>query len=303
MRVTYRVTENDRGERVDRLLASRFSDVSRTRWRRQIEAGDVTVNGRAVAPSYAVAEGDAIEAWRPDEAAELTPEAMDLNVIYEDAALAVVDKPAGMVVHPSHGHATGTLVHALLARYGDTLSTMGGAERPGIVHRLDKDTSGLLVIARTDDAHAALARQFRNRTVERIYDAVVWGVPDVDRARIEVPIGRGDVRRQRMDVREDGKEAITAFDVVAIHDRWTHVRCHLITGRTHQIRVHLAYIGHPVVGDLLYGGRRGEGMPDVQLLHASGLSFVHPASGEVVSFESPLPKSFAPFLSKDGDAR
>lgn len=296
---TFVVQIEESGMRIDKLLAIRFSSVSRERWQTQIKDGLVTVNGKKVAPSRKLQAGDRIDGEIPREVVqeEPKPEQVPVTVLYEDAWFAIVEKEAGVVVHPSFGHETGTLVNALLARFADRLSDAGEAHRPGIVHRLDKGTSGLLIVTLDNQAHVRLARAFRERTVERYYDAIVHGVPDSEFGLIDVPIGRAKVGRMRMEVRADGKQSQTRFEVVGSDGKTTHLNCRLITGRTHQIRVHLAYIGHPVIGDLLYGGHRAQGDDcDALLLHASRIVFNHPITGEHIDVNCPLPERFQPFL-------
>lgn len=289
------------GVRLDKALAIRFPFVSREKWQARIKAGFVTVNDKEALPSRKLQPGDLIVAIMPDEIIQEQPlpELIPITVLYEDEWFAIVEKDAGIVVHPSFGHESGTLVNALLSRFSDRLSEAGGAYRPGIVHRLDKGTSGILIVTLDDQAHDRISRSFRERNVERYYDAIVYGVPDSDRAMIDLPIGRAKVERMRMEIRADGKPSQTFFEVVATDGEYTHVKCRLITGRTHQIRVHLAYIGHPVVGDLLYGGRRsGSDAHGYQLLHASRISFDHPITKKRIDVNSPLPARFEPFLEK-----
>lgn len=287
--------------RLDKYLALRFPSVSRERWQAQIRSGLVTVNDKKVMPSRKLQTGDHIVATLPDEIVQERPEPeiIPITVLYEDAWFAIVEKEAGVVVHPGFGHKTGTLVNALLSRFAERLSDVGEDYRPGIVHRLDKGTSGLLIVTLDNQAHARIARAFRERRVERYYDVIVRGVPDAERGMINVPVGRAKVGRMKMEVRADGKPSQTRFEVMASDGEFSHLKCQLITGRTHQIRVHLAYIGHPVVGDLLYGGRRsGNGASENQLLHASRIAFDHPMTGERIDVSSPLPERFQPFLQR-----
>ena len=289
------------GVRLDKTLALRFPFVSREKWQARIRAGLVTVNDKEAMPSRKLQPGDLIAAIMPDEIIQGQPlaELIPITVLYEDEWFAIVEKEAGIVVHPGFGHETGTLVNALLSRFSDRLSDAGGAHRPGIVHRLDKGTSGLLIVTLDDQAHTRISRSFRERNVERYYDAIVHGVPDSDRAMIDMPIGRAKVERMRMEIRADGKPSQTLFEMVATDGEYTHMKCRLITGRTHQIRVHLAYIGHPVVGDLLYGGRRsGSDTHGYQLLHASRIAFDHPITKERIDVSCPLPARFEPFIQR-----
>ncbi len=294
------IEAGEAGTRLDKWLAGRFPGNSRERWKGRIIDGSVTVNGLAAAPSSLLAAGDQVELdlSGQDEAPGLLVQPLPLRVLYEDDWLAVLDKPAGLVVHPAPGHPSGTLVNAILALYPDRLSDRGGEDRPGIVHRLDKDSSGALLIARDNQTHKRLADLFKKGEIDRFYEAIVRGRPDASQGLIDAPIARGDVNRKKMFVREDGKEAKTEFEVLAAFKGNAHLRCRLISGRTHQIRVHLAYIGHPVIGDRLYGGRPRPGDPDQQLLHASALVFRHPVTGVLIDCHSPLPDRFKPFLEK-----
>jgi 23S rRNA pseudouridine1911/1915/1917 synthase len=280
--------------RLDRVLARLDPDLSRSAAARLAREGLVWLNGRPVRPADPVREGDVIEYAPPAPVTlEPGPEEIPLRVLHDDPDLVVVDKPAGMVVHPSPGHRSGTLVHALLG-LGGPWSRVGGTARPGIVHRLDRGTSGLILAARTDEAHRALAAQLASRTLSRTYLAVVrGGVGTLDQV-VDGPIGRHPRDRFRMAVVEHGRPARTRVRVLERRDGYTLLRCDLETGRTHQIRVHLAALGHPVAGDALYGRpRRGE--PGRPLLHAHRLRFRHPRTGEEVVFESPPPPDFTTF--------
>ena len=297
------------GERLDRWLAAVMPDLSRARLQAIITAGGVLVDGRVARPSVRLKTGQAISVRLPaPQPAVPLPEDIPLSVIYEDAHLLVVDKPAGLVVHPGAGRATGTLVNALLHRIRD-LSGIGGVVRPGIVHRLDRGTSGLLVVAKDDASHLALSRQFAGRTVEKEYLAVVLGVPRAAAGTIDVPIGRDPVHRKRMSARAPrGRAARSTYLVVEALDGAALLRVRIATGRTHQIRVHLAAVGHPVAGDPTYGGQRrpASRRPEARAalealsrpaLHAAHLAFSHPASGERVSFSSPLPPDLEVLLA------
>ncbi len=303
----------DAGLRADRFLAARLPGLSRTRLQRLVAEGRVSVGGRVVGDAAErVNAGDAwtVHVPAPEPAAPV-PEAMALDIAYEDAHLIVVDKPAGLVVHPAPGNWSGTLVNGLLAHCGDTLSGIGGVKRPGIVHRLDKDTSGLLVVAKTDAAHAGLAAQFadhgRTGPLDRAYLAFVWGIPD-QRGTVDAPIDRHPAHRQKMTVRQSGREAITHWERLETfmgadgQPLASLVECQLETGRTHQIRVHLAHVGHPLLGDEAYGQgfrTKASRLPEAaravlgelgrQALHAARLGFAHPVTGETLTFESPLP--------------
>lgn len=293
--------------RLDAYLAHQFPELSRSRVAQLLAAGRVWLNGRVPKKSERLAVGDVIELEVPQpEPTELVPEVIPLKIVYQDRDLAVVEKPAGVVVHPAPGHRTGTLVHALLHHLSD-LSGIGGELRPGIVHRLDKETSGLLLIAKNDQAHRRLSAALKRREISRIYLAAVWGHLRGDSQVVDKPIGRSPSRRQRMAVVEGGRPALTRFQRL---ERWRGadlLRAELETGRTHQIRVHLASIGHPVVGDSVYGAAAGRGIGGVvrgwarefagrvprQFLHAAELGFVHPRTGARLHFSSPLPSDLA----------
>jgi len=301
-------------ERLDRLLARRLADLSRSRLKALIEAGHVRIGGRTMTDAgHRVNLGDRISVAVPEpEDPTPTGEDIPLAVVFEDEHLIVVDKPAGLVVHPGAGNWTGTLVNALIAHCGDTLSGIGGVRRPGIVHRLDKDTSGLLVVAKTDRAHAALSAQFadhgRTGPLERAYVALAWGTPARASFTVDAPLDRDPHAREKIAVRSSGRHAVTH---VTVEDTFagglvSQVRCRLETGRTHQIRVHMAHAGHPLLGDETYGrgfrtkaGKLGEPARAAldalgrQALHAAVLGFAHPATGETMRFESPLPADLA----------
>ncbi|NLA82133.1 MAG: RluA family pseudouridine synthase [Clostridiaceae bacterium] len=294
------IQEKEAGERLDKWLARRFPDFSRQAWKNRVVKGEITLNGQAVSASKSLAAGDQvlIPAWEKEEVKAPVMESLPLTVLYEDEWFVILDKPAGLVVHPAPGHAAGTLVNAILASYPG-LSDLAGQDRPGIVHRLDKDTSGLILIARNNEIHRKLAELFRKSEIERVYEAVVHGRPQVDRGLIDLPIARAHVNRKKMMVREDGKASRTSFEVISSKGDHSHLRCQLLTGRTHQIRVHLAYIGHPVLGDSLYGGRKKAQDPPYQLLHARRLSFTHPMTGKPVDCQSPLPPRFLPYIEEE----
>jgi 23S rRNA pseudouridine1911/1915/1917 synthase len=301
-RIEFQVQEGK--VRLDKFLAEKLPDLSRSAAQRLIDSGQVTVNGDPVKPSYKVSTGDQVVAFLPvDEAPGLVPEAIPLDVVYEDEALLVVDKPAGMVVHPAPGHPAGTLVNALLARCPE-LAT-GGDERPGIVHRLDRDTSGLILIAKNDKVRRALQRQFKERQVQKAYLALLDGHLQPAWGRIEAPLGRDPHHRQRMAVLPGGREAITEYHVLELFAHQVGpaagdlslVQAEPLTGRTHQIRVHFASIGHPVVGDAVYGRRKQHLPVPRQFLHAQRLGFRHPLTGQRLSLEAPLPAELETLLS------
>jgi 23S rRNA pseudouridine1911/1915/1917 synthase len=308
--------EGDEGSpRLDRVLAARCESLSRSRLKALILAGSVTVKGAPIRdPAYHVTAGDSITIDVP-EAAPPEPEAEDipLDIVFEDKDIIVIDKPKGLVVHPAAGHETGTLVNALIAHCGDSLSGIGGVKRPGIVHRLDKDTTGLMVIAKNDAAHSSLSEQFadhgRTGEMRRGYLAFVWGVPNRQRGTIDAPIDRHPFAREKMAVREGGREAVTHWEIKAVFNGRdgkpvaSLLACQLETGRTHQIRVHLAHIGHPLLGDSVYGPhfktKASQIGPEAQAalaalgrqaLHAYLLVIEHPASGEILHWEAALPE-------------
>jgi len=282
--------------RLDKLLATRLPDLSRSKIERMIKSGAITVNGRAEKPSYEARLGDVITIIETPEPTTLTAAAIPFGVIHEDDDIIVVDKPVGLVTHPAPGHHGDTLVNGLLARF-PSLSGINGNERPGIVHRIDKDTSGLLVVAKNDDAHRYLAAQLADHTISRTYIALVKGTIQEETATIKAPIGRHARFRKKMDVNiATGKAAVTRFKVKARYLGYTLLEVELETGRTHQIRVHLAYIGHPIVGDLLYGGKDPL-YHDGQLLHAFRLRLIHPKTKKAATYEAPLPAHFQTILT------
>jgi 23S rRNA pseudouridine1911/1915/1917 synthase len=289
------IEEEHHHERIDKIIASINEEWSRSQVQQWIKEGLVTVNGKAVKANYKCSTDDEVIIRIPDpEPLDVEAEEMDLDIYYEDADVLVVNKPRGMVVHPAPGHMRGTLVNGLLAHCKD-LSGINGILRPGIVHRIDKDTSGLLMVAKNDFAHEALVNQLVNKTVTRKYKAIVHGVIPHDYGTIDAPIGRDKHDRQSMAVTEDGKEAVTHFRVLERFKNFTFIECQLETGRTHQIRVHMKYIGYPLAGDPKYGPKKT--LPiDGQALHAGVLGFTHPRTGEYMEFEAPLPKEFEHIL-------
>lgn len=290
------VIDNELTGRIDKQLGHHFSQYSRSQLQRWIEDGHVQVNGQLVKPKYKLAAGDVvtIEPEKPKKI-DLVPENIPLDIVYEDDDVIVVNKPQGMVVHPAPGHPDHTLVNALL--YHSPLSTINGEFRPGIVHRIDKDTSGLLMVAKNDMAHRSLAAQLKAKTNEREYVALVHGVIKEDQGTIDAPLGRSPKDRKKQAVVADGRHAVTHFRVLRRYRHYTLVSCRLETGRTHQIRVHMKYIDHPLAGDPLYGPRKtlpGNG----QYLHARLLGFKHPRTGEQLTFTAPLPPYFQQMLDK-----
>lgn len=295
--VTYTIDENNAGERIDKALSTIATEWSRSQIASWItDGGVVTVNGEEVKAKYKVKVGDVIEIDVPEpEPLEVIPEDLDLEIVYEDADVLVVNKPKGMVVHPAPGHATGTLVNGLMYHVKD-LSGINGILRPGIVHRIDKDTSGLLMVAKNDNAHHSLVEQLVNKTVTRKYTALVHGHIAHDKGTIDAPIGRDSKDRQKQAVVDNGKHAVTHFNVIErLGGIYTLVECILETGRTHQIRVHMNYIGYPLVGDPKYGPKKTIDFGG-QVLHAGVLGFVHPTSKEYLEFEVPLPDDYVELL-------
>ncbi len=294
------LTAAENARRLDAWLRAHFPEPSRSALQRLILEGNVLLNGQAALPSARVRAGDRIEVhFPPPRPASLLPEARDLDILYEDGDLLVVNKPAGMVVHPGAGRRDGTLVHALLHHCRGQLSGIGGEERPGIVHRLDKDTSGCLVVAKNDAAHRALAAALKAREFIKVYLALVRGLPRSDRGRLDAPIGRHAVHRQRMTVRKDGRSARTDWKVLARGRETSLLECRIFTGRTHQIRVHLAFLGYPVLGDLLYGkGSVATQTPHRQMLHAWRLGFRHPRTAQPLEFSAPIPEDFRSVLAR-----
>jgi 23S rRNA pseudouridine1911/1915/1917 synthase len=281
-------------ERLDKYLAAHTS-FSRAMIQKMIEAGLVSVNEELEKPSFIVQPGDLIEYEElPASPTSITPVPMALDIVYQDDDIAVVNKPTGLVVHPGPGHSEATLVHGLLAAL-DGLSGIGGVMRPGIVHRIDKDTSGLLVVAKHDRAHEALSEALKHHEITREYVALVHGVLDHDKGKIDAPVGRSVHNRLLMDVVKDGKRAITHFEVIERFAKHTLVRCRLETGRTHQLRVHFKYIGFPIVGDPQYGPKK-EASETGQYLHAIALSLRHPVTKQPLRFETPYPDSMLAFM-------
>jgi 23S rRNA pseudouridine1911/1915/1917 synthase len=292
------------GMRLDAFLASRLPDVTRSYIQKLIGLGNVCVEGHdKTAKNYRLKTGDCISLELPEpEVPDILPEDIPLDIVYEDDHLLVVNKPRGMVVHPAVGNFTGTLVNAVMFHCGDQLSSINGVVRPGIVHRIDKDTSGLLVIAKTDTAHRGLAEQFAVHSIKRAYRAVVYNNIKSDEGCIDAPIGRNPKDRLKMAVvsQETGRRAVTAYRVLERSGKFTYIECKLETGRTHQIRVHMAYIGHPLLGDPLYGSRKGMNGVEGQILHAKELGFVHPVTNEYMEFDSELPEYFTAAMHKAG---
>ena len=287
------------GERLDSFLTARLPGLTRSAAARLIETGQVLVDGKPARKSAKLAGGETVEVTLPDpEPADALPQDIPLDVVYEDDDVIVVNKPSGLVVHPAPGHPDGTLVNALLHHCGGSLSGVGGELRPGIVHRIDRDTSGLIIAAKNDAAHQALAAQLADHTLARTYEAVVVGALREDGGTVDAPTGRCPSDRKKMAVVPNGKRAVTHWEVLERFPGLTHVRCRLETGRTHQIRVHMAHLGHPIYGDTVYGGKKPVPGLTGQCLHAVGLRFVHPRTGETVELSCPLSGEFQALLEK-----
>ena len=286
------------GVRLDAFLSADGA-LTRSQAARLIAEGRVRVNGNPAAKSARLSGGETVtvDVPAPRETA-LTPQDIPLDVVYEDDDVVVVNKPTGLVVHPAPGHPDGTLVNALLHHCGDSLSGIGGEKRPGIVHRIDRDTSGLIIAAKNDAAHLALSAQLKDHSLSRTYECLVTGNMKQDSGTVDAPIDRNPADRKKMAVVPTGRRAVTHWEVVARYPGVTHLRCRLETGRTHQIRVHMAYIGHPILGDTVYGAKKPVPGLTGQCLHATGLRFVHPRTGEPVELRCPLPPEFTAMLQK-----
>lgn len=297
-RETLVVLEDMEGERLDSFVAEVLVDLSRSTVQNLIKAGQVRVDGKKVRPSYRVGQGQQVEVELPvPQPVEITPENIPLTIIYQDQDLAVIDKPKGMVVHPAHGNWEHTLVNALLYHIKD-LSGINGELRPGIVHRLDKDTSGVMVVAKNDVAHRGLAEQIKEHHIKREYIALVHGVIKENLGTIDAPIGRSKLDRKKMAVVKDGRPALSNYEVLRRFGNYSLLRVSLMTGRTHQIRVHFAHIKHAVVGDPLYGSAKKHFGLDSQALHAQLLGFHHPRTGDYMEFTSPLPSYFVEIITR-----
>lgn len=299
MAETFNFVSTENGVRLDKLLCENLDSFTRSAVQRLIEDGNVTVNDVIVAKNYKCKAGDNVEIFVPDaKPLEATAQNIALDIVYEDNDLLVVNKPKGMVVHPANGNPDGTLVNALLYHCGESLSGINGVIRPGIVHRIDKDTSGLLIVAKSDKAHIGLAEQIKEHSFSRAYETVVYGNIKEDKFTVCQPIGRDSRDRKKMAVTtKNSKKAVTHFEVIKRYGEFTHLRCTLETGRTHQIRVHCAYIGHPVAGDSVYGPKKVIERLHGQCLHAKHIGFVHPITNEYLEFESELPEYFVSFLN------
>lgn len=299
-RISLLLEPEDAGIRLDRLIGLKIPELTRSAAEKLISQGFVTSGGKPLSKSDRGEAGQAVDVFLPEPVGlDVKPENIPLEILYEDGDLLVVNKPKGMVVHPAAGNYEGTLVNALLAHCGDSLSGINGVIRPGIVHRIDKDTSGLLIVAKNDFSHRNLAEQIKEHSFTRVYEAVVHGNLKQDDGTVDAPIGRHPVDRKKMAVtQKNSRNAVTHYHVIARYDGFTHVQCRLETGRTHQIRVHMAYIGHPVAGDPVYGPKKPVPNLNGQCLHARVIGFRHPRDGRYIEITSELPAYFTDFLSK-----
>ena len=292
------VTEG--GERIDKFLSREMPDFSRSYIQKLIKEGKVCSGGEPVRSSYKVREGEEIQVFLPEaREPEILPENIPLDILYEDEDILVVNKPKGMVVHPAAGHYSGTLVNALLYHCRDSLSGINGVLRPGIVHRIDMDTTGSLLVCKNDRAHRILAEQLKEHSIKRVYHAIVHGVIREEEGTVDIPIGRHPVDRKKMSIRtKNGRRAVTHYRVLERFQNYTYISCRLETGRTHQIRVHMAHIGHPLLGDRVYGTQKCPFSLEGQTLHAKTLGIVHPSTGGYMEFDAPLPEYFEKLLTK-----
>lgn len=294
----YIVSQEEKGKRLDTYIPSVDTDITRTSAQRLIEDGNILVNGKNAKVSYKIQENDKISVEIPEpKQIELKAQNIPIEIIYEDSDIIVVNKPKGMVVHPANGNPDGTLVNAIMAICKDSLSGIGGEIRPGIVHRIDKDTSGLLIVAKNDNAHVKMSEQIKNHEVKKTYIALVRGVIKENEATIDMPIGRSTSDRKKMAVNRNGKNAVTHIKVIKRYEKYTLVEVNIETGRTHQIRVHLSHIGYPIIGDYTYSNGKNEFGVEGQCLHAKSLEFKHPITGKEMKLEAPLPQYFQEILN------
>lgn len=300
MKQEFYPTDMEDHVRIDKYLAEACPDLSRSYIQKLLKSGQVLVNGQGVKASYIVVEEDRIELEVPEAVEpEIDAEPMDLDILYEDQDVILINKPKGMVVHPAAGHYSHTLVNGLMYHCRDQLSGISGVMRPGIVHRIDMDTTGVIIACKNDMAHSSIAAQLKEHSITRRYQAIVYGVIAEDEGTVDAPIGRHPVERKKMSINyQNGKDAVTHYRVLNRFRQYTHVECRLETGRTHQIRVHLASIGHPLLGDTVYGSKKPWPGLAGQCLHARRLRFVHPSTGEPLELECPLPDWFRDVLEK-----
>ena len=297
--LTLQPNQEDAGTRIDAWLAANLEDVTRSGAQRLLEEGKVTKDGKALAKNYKLTGCEILEVSLPDpEPVDVVPQNIPLDIVFEDSDVIVVNKPKGLVVHPAPGHPDGTLVNALLYHCGDSLSGIGAELRPGIVHRIDRDTSGLIIAAKNDFSHQRLAAQLQDHTLARIYHCIVTGNLREDSGTVEAPIGRHHTDRKKMAVVADGRNAVTHWRVLERYQGFTYVECRLETGRTHQIRVHMAHTGHPILGDTVYGNKKPVPGLQGQCLHAVGLQFIHPRTEELVELHCGLSEEFEAQLKK-----
>lgn len=297
--LTLQPNQEDAGTRIDAWLAANLEDVTRSGAQRLLEEGKVTKDGKALAKNYKLTGCEILEVSLPDpEPVDVVPQNIPLDIVFEDSDVIVVNKPKGLVVHPAPGHPDGTLVNALLYHCGDSLSGIGGELRPGIVHRIDRDTSGLIIAAKNDFSHQRLAAQLQDHTLARIYHCIVTGNLREDSGTVDAPIGRHHTDRKKMAVVADGRNAVTHWRVLERYQGFTYVECRLETGRTHQIRVHMAHTGHPILGDTVYGNKKPVPGLQGQCLHAVGLQFIHPRTEELVELHCGLSEEFEAQLKK-----
>ena len=297
----YLVVENDGGERIDRYLAENFEDKSRSYLQKLIKDGQVKVNGKPVKANYRLVFDDRVEIYMPEvKEPDIEPENIPLDILYEDKDVLLVNKPKQMVVHPAPGHYSGTLVNAIMYHCGNELSGINGVMRPGIVHRIDMDTTGSLVICKNDASHQSLSEQLKEHSINRIYEAIVHGNLKEDEGTVNAPIGRHPTDRKKMSIHaKNGREAITHYKVLERFGNYTHIQCKLETGRTHQIRVHMSSIGHPLVGDMIYGPAKCPfSNLQGQTLHAKTLGFIHPSTTEYLEVNAPLPDYFVSLINR-----
>lgn len=298
MRKEIFVTEETAGDRIDKFISEQCEELSRSFIQKLMKSGEVFVGEKPVKASYKVTEGDKIAFDVPEAVEpEILPETIPLDILYEDHDVVLVNKPKGMVVHPAAGHYTGTLVNALMYHCKDDLSGINGVLRPGIVHRIDMDTTGVLIVCKNDLSHTSIAEQLKEHTITRRYQAIVHGVLKEDEGTVDAPIGRHPQDRKKMCINhQNGKNAVTHYKVLTRFPNFTHIECRLETGRTHQIRVHMASLGHPLLGDFVYGPSKCPYKLQGQTLHAGVLGFVHPRTGEYMEFSAPLPEYFEHLL-------
>lgn len=292
------VSSEEKGKRLDSYIASICNDITRTSAERMIKNGEILVNDKTQKAAYKINEGDIITIQKSEpKEIEIKAQDIPIEIIYEDNDIIVVNKPKGMVVHPANGNPDGTLVNAIMAKCKNSLSGIGGEIRPGIVHRIDKDTSGLLIIAKNDTAHVNMSEQIKNHDVKKTYIALVRGVIKENEATIDMPIGRSTSDRKKMAVNRNGKNAVTHIKVIKRYEKYTLVEVNIETGRTHQIRVHLSHIGYPIIGDYTYSNGKNEFGVEGQCLHAKSLEFKHPITGKEMKLEAPLPQYFQEILN------